>query len=277
MRRIRKYIIIIIVFLAAIPAVAQVRALGIGIKGGVNMPEYHYSSGDLNVLAKDSVFYHRLRPIFGLQVEIPVDDYLYVSPEVMFLSRGDRRIFYNFPTHQNMTYTAVVNYLDLRVPVAYVFPVSKFFQPYLFAGPDVGMVFPYIEKLPINLSGLFEITGASAEEVNKSNMAQYDVSAFGGVGFRFNIDLGRFSLVAKLEAAYNYGLLNTYSQAEMDSQVPAANLGSGGTHYSLGKRYNRGMEATFSLVLPLKFQKGDACSNWSKEVYPSRSKGHRGF
>lgn len=266
----------LMVLVAALPAMAQVRAWGIGLKGGVNMPEYHYSSSDLNTLDKDSVFYHRLRPMFGLQVEIPVGEYLYVSPEVMFVSRGDLRNFYNIPTHQNVTYSAVVNYLDLRIPVAYLIPVSEFFQPYLFAGPDVAMVFPYIKKLPVNLAGQFFYTGSPSEEVNKSNMAPFDVSAFGGLGFRFNFKFGRFTLVTKLEAAYNFGFLNTYSKAEMNSQVPAANLGSGGTHYSLGQRYNRGIEATLSLVLPLKFQKGDACSNWDNVYHPT-SRGHHGF
>lgn len=256
---------------------AQVRAWGIGLKGGVNMPEYHYSSSDLNVLSKDTVlFFNSLRPTAGIQVEVPVREYLYVAPELLFVSRGDSRYYHNIPTNTDLTYTAVVNYIDLRIPVGYVFPVSEFFQPYVFVGPDFGWVIPYIKKLDLNLAGFFT-QGGDLVEVNKSNMVPFDVAAFGGLGFRFNIPFGRFSLVAKLEAAYTYGFLNTFSKDETNSQVPAANLGSGGTHYSLGERYNRGMEATLSLVLPLKFEKGDACSNWSKEVYHTSSRGHKGF
>ena len=273
----RKYLLILALIALAFPSMAQVRALGIGLKGGLNMPEYHYSSSDLNALGKDTVmFINSLRPTAGVQVEVPIGEYLYVAPELLFVSRGDSRCFHNIPTNTDLTYTAVVNYFDLRIPVGYVFPVSDFFQPYVFIGPDFGLVIPYIKKYDLNLAGLF-YQGGEAVEVNKSNMTPFDVAAIGGLGFRFNIPCGRFSLVTKLEAAYNFGFLNTFSKDEMNSQVPAANLGSGGTHYSLGKRYNRGVEATLSLVLPLKFQKGDACSNWSKEVYPTRSRGHKGF
>ena len=274
---------ILFVMALALPTMAQVQSVGIGLKGGVNMPEYHYSSNDLNTLGRDPELLHRIRPMGGIQVEIPVGELLYVSPELMFVSRGDLRNFHNIPTDTDLTYLAVVNYLDLRIPVGYVFPVTSFFQPYVFAGPDFGMVFPYIKtkKLDLNLAGAFTQTGTEPVEVNKSNMAPFDVAAIGGVGFRFNINFGSFGLVTKLEAAYSYGFLNTFSKKEMESQVPAANLGTGGTHYSLGKRYNRGLEATLSIVLPLDFKiergNGDACSNWSKDVYPTRSKGHRGF
>lgn len=279
----RKTILILFAMALALPTMAQVQSVGIGLKGGVNMPEYHYSSNDLNTLGRDPEFSHRIRPSGGIQVEIPVGELLYLSPELMFVSRGDLRNFHNIPTNTDLTYLAVVNYLDLRIPVGYVFPVTSFFQPYVFVGPDFGMVFPYIKtkNLDLNLAGAFTETDAGVVEVNKSNMAPFDVAAFGGVGFRFNIDFGSFVLVTKLEAAYSYGFLNTFSKDEMNSQVPAANLGTGGTHYSLGKRNNRGVEAMLSVVLPLNFHiergGGDACSNWSKDVYPTRSRGHRGF
>lgn len=268
------------VLTATVPALAQVQAVGIGLKGGVSKPEYHYSSNDLNALAKDSL---NLRFTGGIQVEIPVGELLYVAPELMFVSRGDYRNFHNIPTGLDMIYRANVRYFDLRIPVGYVFPVTNFFQPYAFVGPDFGWVLPNdinIKKFN-SLAGFIIQTGSGSVDVNKSNMAPFDVAAFGGLGFRFNLNFGAFAMVAKLEAAYSFGFLNTFSEAEMNSEVPAANLGTGGTHYSLGKRYNRGLEATLSIVLPLSFKiekgGGDACSNWSKEVYPSRSKGHHGF
>ena len=41
------------------------------------------------------------------------------------------------------------------------------------------------------------------------------------------------------------------------------------------KRLNRGWEMRLSVVLPLKFPPGDACSGWSRDVYPLSRKGNR--
>lgn len=285
---IRKYFLMLIVMAVALPLRAQFQAesrqrkadrpIGVGLKVGANLPNYFYSSNDLDGLGRDSVLMNRIHPMFGVQVEIPVTEDLVFTPELVYATRGDKRQFKNVPSGQTLNYEAKVHYLDLRLPVSYVLPLRSPIQPFIFAGVDASMVMPYIRLDSvhgINLSGT--ITQASDEvEVNKSNMAPFDVSVFAGLGFRFTMNFGDFSLVAKLEADYNYGLLNTYSKQEIASQVAAANLGVGGTHYIVNSRKNRGFEAYLTIILPLRFM-SDACSNWSDEVYPSRSSGHRGF
>lgn len=288
---IRKWLCFVWMLLMALPLMAQVdgetrikarqRYWGVGIKGGVIMPDFYYRGNtDLNSLAKDTIWFNRIRPIAGLQLEIPVGDLLYVSPELMYIQRGDSRIFHNIPSDADMAYKAKVNYLDLRIPVTVVIPLKTAFQPYLFAGVDVGMVLPYIDQLPflkepLNLSGVIS-ENSNSVAVNASNMAPFDAGLFGGVGGRYTMRFDRFSLVAKLEVAYGIGVFNTFSAKEVNSQVPAVNLGAGGTHYSVGSRYNRGLECTFGLVLPLHFEGGDACS-FDSGRSRSRRSGHYGF
>ena len=257
------------------------RYMGVGIKGGVMLPDYYYRGNeDLNGLSKDTIWLNRIRPVAGVQLEIPLGDHLYVSPELMYIQRGDSRVFHNIPSDADMSYRAKVNYLDLRIPFEVVMPLGNGFQPYLFAGVDVGMVLPYIKKVPflnepLNLSGVIS-ENTNSVEVNASNMAPFDAGLFGGLGGRFTMRFDRFSLVAKLEVAYGFGIINTFSAKELNSEVPAANLGAGGTHYSVGSRYNRGLECTFGLVLPLHFQGGDACS-FDTNRSRARRAGHYGF
>lgn len=288
---IRKWFWFIGLLLTALPMSAQVDGetrfnarqhyMGIGVKAGVMMPDYYYwGNDDLNRLSRDTLWANRIRPVAGVQLEIPVGECLFVSPELMYMQRGDSRIFHNIPSDADMVYTVRVNYLDLRVPVAMVLPLGRVFQPYVFAGVDVGMVMPFIKKVPVlnkplNLSGVIS-ENANSVEVNASNMAPFDAGLFGGVGGRCTMRFDRFSLVAKLEIAYGFGIINTFSAKELNSAVPAANLGAGGTHYSVGSRFNRGLECTFGLVLPLHFQGGDACSFGSGRI-SQRKTGHYGF
>ena len=275
----RKLLLIVIVMAFSMPMNAQrhaasrqlneSRPVGIGVKFGANLPNYHYASKDLNQLGRnangiDTLWMERVRLSFGLQLELPVGENWLLSPELLYLNKGDQRRFYNVPLAETLTYEARVNYLDLRIPLTYVVPLNIPIQPYVFAGFDSGMVLPYFSfgsDKEWNLSGEFSL-GNEYVEVNKSNMAPFDLSVFGGLGLRFNVVFDRFSLVMKLEADYNYGLMNTYSKRELASQTPAANLyglanSLGGTQYVADSRKNRGLEAFLTMVLPLKFTPQD--------------------
>ena len=105
-------------------------------------------------------------------------------------------------------------------------------------------------------------------------MAQYDFGALAGAGLRFTMTFPRFSLVVKMEAGYYLGFNDTYSEAEHNDQAPAINVNA----YNInGVRNNRGLEAAITVALPLKFAPGDACSHWSKGVYPSSKNYNHGF
>ncbi|MBR4390825.1 MAG: PorT family protein [Bacteroidales bacterium] len=296
----KRILLMTMAWMMALPLIAQVdaeareqhfrRYMGIGLKGGVFMPEYFYgSNSDLNDLGKDTLLLNRLRPVVGVQFEMPVGESSYFAAELMWIQKGDARLFHNVPSDDSLRYVARVNYLDLRIPFVYTLPIKGPVRPYVFCGIETSMVMPcfYLDTIPLlnkplsnpielNLSGNIAMEDQSVE-VNKSNMAPFDAGVFVGLGARYTVDFARFSLAFKLEVAYSRGLLNTFSKKELASEAPAANLGAGGTHYSVDSRFNRGLECTLGVVLPLHFLGGDACSNWSKEEPRSRSRVHRGF
>lgn len=287
----KKWFLILISMMMAIPMTAQIgsesrfrperKPIGVGVKVGALLPYYHYRargtmSENLNELPFDTAFFHRVRPVVGVQAEIPMGNLAYFAPELIWAKRGDNRLYLNAPTNDSVHYVAKVNYLDLRLPIEFVIPIKGRVQPYLFGGLDVGVVMPYfkintlfgkaLEKpVELNMSGtIMQTQGADTVSVmvNKGNMNPFDFGVFGGAGIRYTMEFDRFSLVVKLEALYSMGLRNTYSKGEMHSQTPAENLGNEGTHYSVGYRFNRGWECNLSVVLPLRFKPRDACSSF---------------
>ena len=285
----RKWFLMLIAMMLALPMTAQFAAesrlsqskkpIGIGVKLGAAIPHYHYLERgnmpeDLNLLPFDTLYKRRVRPIAGVQVEIPLGNNAYFAPELLWVQRGDRRLYHNIPSNDTLCYDAKVNYLDLRLPISVVIPVKGPVQPYLIGGVEASVVMPYMKidtlfKKPletpmvINLSG--NITqGTDSVSVNKNNMSPFDFGVFGGAGVRYTMEFKRFSLVLKLEGVYSVGLHNTFSYSEMQSQTHAVNLGNGGTHYSVGYRLNRGWECAFSVLLPLRFKPGDACSSFDR-------------
>ena len=249
------------------------KAVGIGLKGGLGLPSYAYfGDADKSALGYDSIM-NRIKPLYGVFVEIPIGDHFYVSPEVSLVNRGDARLYESSVWNTMVRYQASVSYLELRVPVSMVLPVGEVVQPYVFAAPTFGLALPMGDITLQSFDNPQSINHSVA--IDSSNMAPYDLGLTAGVGMRFNMDFSRFSLVVKLEAAYSHGLLDTYSVAEHNDQAPAANVNA---YNVIGQRLNRGFECALSIVLPLKFAPGDACSNWSKDVYPKGRRGQpRGF
>lgn len=248
-----------------------VKAVGVGIMGGANLAKFAYlGDSEKDGLGFDSVLY-RIRPLAGLAVEIPLGNYVYVAPEVQWAGRGDSRLFESTVwNHSQVRYQVKSYYLELNVPVSVVIPVTQTFQPYVFVAPGFGLTLPMggITQYSFDKPQSFNHSVA----IDSSNMALYDASVMAGAGVRFNVDLSTFYLAIKLEAGYHYGLFDTYSPLEHNDQATAANVNAYNIH---GTRKNRGIECRLSIVLPLKFPPGDACSNWSKDVYPVSRKGHR--
>lgn len=275
----KKIFVIIMTLVLGYSASAQMKssqvktrkAVGIGVIGGGNLASFTYLGDHHQQSSLDhSDIMSRLRPVAGLTVDIPFGFNMYVSPEILYVGRGDARQYVSATSGQDMSYKAVVNYLDVRVPLAMSFPVSDIVHPYVFAAPTFGMVLGEVSGM--NLGGTLSMNDTEIP-VGTSNMSPFDFGVLAGAGLRFNFDFSHFSLVAKLEVDYNMGLINTYSYAELHDEAHAMNVNAYNVN---GIRTNRGLECLFSLILPLKFQGGDACSNWSKSVYPS-SKGNTHF
>lgn len=250
---------------------AAPKAIGIGVVGGTNLASFSYfGDREKQGLDFDSLFY-RIKPLAGLTVEIPLGDYFYIAPEVIWAGRGDSRLFQSAIWNDSQVrYQAKTYYLELQVPISLVIPASYSFQPYVFVAPGFGLTLPMggITQYSFDKPQSFNHSVA----IDSSNMALYDASVMAGAGMRFNVDFSTFYLAIKLEAGYHYGFLDTYSPMEHNDMASAVNVNA----YNVkGKRLNRGWEMRLSVVLPLKFPPGDACSNWSRDVYPVSRKGQR--
>jgi len=256
-------------------------AVAIGLRGGANLPRFVYPENlELDTLGFD-VLTSRIRPVVGVNLEIPLlDGWLYIAPEIDLVGRGDRRLYHSDTWNTDVSYQVKVNYLEARLPVSVAFPVSSWLKPYFFAAPSFGLALPTFADKGVLSSGITHTDlgtpshFADTIAISASNMAAYDFGLMAGAGLRFTFTFSRFSLVLKMEAGYHLGYKDTYSEAEHNDHVPAVNVNA----YNInGKRLNSGLEAAFTIALPLKFAPGDACSHWSKGVYPSSKRYNHGF
>lgn len=282
----KKTLLFLLVLVLAGQVTAQQRkgeknkeAVAIGIKGGASLAHYTYvSNNDLNTLPYDTLL-KRVKPMFGIQVEIPLfNGLMFISPEVAFAVRGDSRVFQSATWGTNVRYRANVNYLEARLPIAVAIPAASWLKPYVFAAPMFGLALPKVG--PFNS----EITQYSLDKpqsfnqtvaVDSSNMAPYDYGFTAGAGLRFLVDFKSFKMIVKLEGGYHMGLKDTYSVLESQSVVPATNVQA----YSIDwKRLNRGIEASLTIAIPLDFHGEDDCFYWSEiEKKKNKNRGYFGF
>lgn len=86
--------------------------------------------------------------------------------------------------------------------------------------------------------------------MSEGNIKPYDFGIIGGLGLSFPIHFDNFCLLLALEGGYNLGLLNTFSEDELDGDAIVLNP-SQYVYAPKGSRSNRGIEAAVTLSLPL--------------------------
>lgn len=212
----------------------------IGIKGGMNIATMRYTYDNIKNLSKYAV-----RPALGIFVEIPVDLYMSIQPEFMYMGRG-MSASYTYKQHYTVDYNINSNYADFRLLFIGKYPL-KHITPYIFAAPDAAFLLG--GKMSVKQHGL-EISEATID-IGESNMKSFDFSILAGAGIRHNFTFPTFSLIAKIEVGYNFGLIDTFSSMERDETATPANVYAYRHH---GERFNRGLEIMISLGIPLKFE-----------------------
>lgn len=216
-----------------------------GIKAGVNSPRLYYTNPNLKGLPHDLV----VSPSAGLFVEIPFLSMFSVAPEVNYQQRGGATS-YLYEQNYHVNYKLLASYVSLRVPFHIYIPVSSSFKPYVFIGPDAGMVL--MGKAKLSQPGLD--IAESSTSLNSSNINKYYVGALVGAGIQMRWALSSNILVMKLDAALNWGLMDTFSAAEHAETAVSTNVHA----YNLqGSRNSRGLEihVSFGLIQGEK----DAC------------------
>ncbi|WP_287623015.1 OmpA family protein [Parabacteroides sp.] len=204
----------------------------IGVKGGISASKGIYSemkshSSKMAVGGVGGVF---------AEFEFGESRLFSIRPEVDWLSRGIK------VSDDNLDYKLKAKYVDFRLPLVFNFGTHGGVRPFLYVAPVAGFV------RGGNIA-LKDRTGDYKIDVTKANMADtYFAGAIGG-GVKIPISLSdNKRLQLTLEANYQYGFTDTYSDMEKEGEAIALNR----PFYNLdGNRKLQGLEITASLSIPL--------------------------
>ena len=256
----KKFFLVIIVLLGlGVTVQAQSRSkvqkeyVGIGIKGGVNLPRmYYFMNEALGKLPQEWVF----TPTGGLFVEIPVGEALIIAPEAMYVQRG-METNYEHISGSKVHYSMNASYADVRLPFELRLPVTPYFQPYVTIGAEAGM--RLFGQIHIDRTAPVEMD--ETIDVGDANLQMIHAGAFAGLGIRSRVNIGSFGIVLKLSAAFHQGLLDSYSKMEREGSANPLNVNA---YQVTGYRLPQGIEACFGIAIPLAPRMEDACATFSR-------------
>ena len=212
-----------------------------GIKGGLVAPRLYYSSSALCDLPHELL----LKPSASCFVELPLSTDFTIAPELNYQQRGGATS-YQF-NGQNERYSLLAHYVSARVSVCCYMPMSDRFKPYVFVSPEFGV--PVAGSIRLK-SAYYDVE----TPINNSNINRLHAGMLGGLGLRLNIPMKSITMVLKLDAAVNWGMVDTFSPSEHAGTAHPVNLQA----YTIdGRRWLRSLECHLSLGYFI--NKPDAC------------------
>ncbi|HIP48259.1 MAG TPA: PorT family protein [Lutibacter sp.] len=207
-----KKILFIVVFTLIYAGSTKAQQIYFGPKVGGNLSHFMYNGDNTNFFDTKKM---KLASHIGAFVEIQINDFFAVQPELLYSIKGAR---FNISTENEFESRYVFKYLSLPVLAKYY--VSKK------VSIEVGPQFAYllsaknIEKSDLYSSNL----GEEAASVNiKDTMQVYDLGVTAGVGYI--TDTGFY-----MTARYNIGLSNIYKDVPNTQNV----LKNGAIQLSVG-------------------------------------------
>ncbi|MBQ1731112.1 MAG: outer membrane beta-barrel protein, partial [Bacteroidales bacterium] len=190
----KKIVVFLFVAISVLGTYAQkaepsAQSFVLGVRGGVNIFDMHYSSNDVSFYNHKYGFGKQLGMFVGYEVKG-----FFVKLDALYTARGVKLSW------SDINYRLDANYLDLRLPIGYAFFWRKKVQPYIMVAPSA--------NLAIGGKAYYNSQGTSVN-VNLSNasISPLDFSVFFGGGMRFPIPIGEHRLYIGLEAGYNLGFL----------------------------------------------------------------------
>ena len=218
----------------------------VGVRGGVNFSDMAYSHDPLN-----TYYDHFMQPqgMIGLFGHFHVGTTNFaVRPEITFVGRADSLEWLD------VRYRLKAHYVDLRLPVTYNFRIpNRRFSPYLMVAPEVNMA--YGGKVSFFAD---EYPNGTTADITRADLKSCDLSLLMGAGVDFLIPTKGMPVLFSIEAGYNLGLLNNFSQREiMDNpRIADGNQSHIANWLSYDKLYqesrkNRGIEIALRVALPI--------------------------
>lgn len=201
-----------------------------GVKVGANSTRLYYTNPHLSVLPHDLM----IGPTASVFIEIPFLSVFSIAPELNIQQKGGATS-YIYEQDYHVEYKLKAMCASARLPLLFYIPVSKYFKPYIFGATEIGKVIG--GSISLSQPGL-EIPSVSLP-ISVSNMNMWYWGALVGAGFRVNIPFPHFTMVMKLDAAYNLGLSDTFSMQEHDETAIPINVHA---YNHQGARYLRGLE-----------------------------------
>ena len=256
MNLMKKYIIVILLIINVINLAAQNRKapykddIYLGIKGGVNLASMKFTDKNLSSLPQNNAF----RLLGGVFIDIPLTQIIGIAPEFAFVQRG-MSTKYTHSSGIDVQYKINSNYVDFRLPVLFRFSVNPWCSPYLVGGVDAG----YLLGGDITLKQEGMPIPEASVAIGEANMSPLYLGAFGGIGCSLYTTGTKRNVQFKLEAVYNHGFLDTFSDKEKDESATPVNVNA---YNHTGKRFQNGIEISLSVCISLKKAPNDACAGW---------------
>lgn len=216
-----------------------------GLKGGVNLPRLYFTDYHLSTMPHDLI----MTPSAGVFIEVPFLWPCTIAPELNYQRKGGS-FSYLFENQFKETYSLMADYVSFRFPLYFYMPISDRVKPYVFFGPDMALAL----RGDISLRHPDHDLPDYEAEINLSNYNYFYLGALGGAGIRFNLPLSLITIVVKIDAAVNWGIVDTYARHEHIGIAIPQNVNA---YYIQGNRYSRGLEVQLSLGYFI--NKPDAC------------------
>lgn len=247
----------------------QNKVFCIGVTGCIAANDMIFSE------VKQSLLSPVFAPSFGLAVEWNTLSPFSIGADVSYVTRGDNEIFnieyltsYSSSAFVREKYHLSLKGVELRVPFAFYFGERSRLRPYVFVAPRVCLW----------TSGKYHwertYDDGSAEplvyegEVTQAMIRPFDLSAVVGAGLCSHLKMRQMQLFLKFDIGYGHSLLNTFSQAEINGDVSFQGWGDL-ERVSIGKRFQRNLEARLTLLVPLQKPAADAC-DFNQKPYKRR-------
>ena len=219
----------------------------IGLRGGLNLSDMVYSHDPIDI------YKHFLQPqgMVGLFGHFHLGkSNLAIRPEVSFVGRADSLEW------KDVRYRLKAHYLDLRLPITYNIRLrDSYVSPYLMVAPQFNMAYGgkvyYIDQE--------DYPEGCSTTITDADINPYDASVLLGGGIDFLIPTNGIPVLLSLEAGYNFGLRNNFSQREILNNPTVANSDRSiilnhlipGAELYQETRKNRGIEVALRIALPL--------------------------
>ena len=218
----------------------------IGIRGGVNFSDMHYSYNKINQFYDHHIQIQGMGGIFG-HFQLGKTQFA-LRPEVSFVGRADSLEW------KDVHYRLKAHYIDFRLPLTYNIRFHEsHVSPYLMVAPQLNMA--YGGKVTYHAEDFPK--GVEAP-ITTADINPFDFSVMLGGGFDFLIPTQGAPVVFSIEAGYNIGMWNTFAPREIrnnpdvapDNRSVIANLFPRAELYRESRK-NRGIELAFRLAVPI--------------------------